>query len=50
LLYFITLLRYHSIDEYALIDLPAQINTALAKTGAPKLAVVGHSQVRALYL
>ncbi|WIA20838.1 hypothetical protein OEZ85_005189 [Tetradesmus obliquus] len=35
---------YHSMDEYALIDLPAQINTALAKTGAPKLAVVGHSQ------
>ncbi|WIA20837.1 hypothetical protein OEZ85_005188 [Tetradesmus obliquus] len=35
---------YHSMDEYALIDLPAQVNTALAVTGAPKLAVVGHSQ------
>eukprot|EP00882_Tetradesmus_deserticola_P024099 GHRQ01026325.1.p1 GENE.GHRQ01026325.1~~GHRQ01026325.1.p1 ORF type:complete len:358 (+),score=63.04 GHRQ01026325.1:356-1429(+) len=35
---------YQSIDEYALVDLPAQVNTALAKTGAPKLAIVGHSQ------
>jgi hypothetical protein len=39
--------RYHSIDEYALIDLPAQVNTALKVAGAKKLAIVGHSQVRA---
>jgi predicted alpha/beta hydrolase len=37
--------RYHSIDEYALIDLPAQVNTALQLAGAKKLAIVGHSQV-----
>jgi len=36
---------YHSIDEYALIDNPAMINTALKVSGARKLAFVGHSQV-----
>lgn len=35
---------YHSIDEYALIDNPAMINTALKVSGARKLAFVGHSQ------
>jgi hypothetical protein len=42
----LTLRRYHTIDQYALIDLPAQVNTALEKTGASKLGLVGHSQVR----
>ncbi|WIA37407.1 hypothetical protein OEZ86_014332 [Tetradesmus obliquus] len=35
---------YHSIDEYGLIDLPAQVNAALQVAGAKKLAIVGHSQ------
>lgn len=34
----------HSIDQYALIDAPAQIDLALQVSGAKKLAVVGHSQ------
>ncbi|WIA28628.1 hypothetical protein OEZ86_011165 [Tetradesmus obliquus] len=33
-----------SIDELALVDLPAQIDYALKTTGASKLAYVGHSQ------
>jgi predicted alpha/beta hydrolase len=37
---------YHSFDQYALIDSPAMINTALKVAGAKKLAFVGHSQVR----
>jgi predicted alpha/beta hydrolase len=36
----------HSIDQYALVDAPAQIDTALQVSGAKKLAIVGHSQVR----
>jgi gastric triacylglycerol lipase len=35
----------HSIDQYALVDAPAQIDMALQVSGAKKLAVVGHSQV-----
>lgn len=35
----------HSIDQYALVDAPAQIDLALQVSGAKKLAVVGHSQV-----
>lgn len=34
----------HTIDEYALIDAPAQIDKALEVSGAKKLAFVGHSQ------
>lgn len=37
---------YHTIDQYGLIDAPAQINKALEVSGAKKLAFVGHSQVR----
>lgn len=33
-----------SMDELALIDLPAQIDKALAVSGAKKLGYVGHSQ------
>jgi len=33
------------MDEIALIDLPAMINTALRVTGAKKMGSVGHSQV-----
>lgn len=33
-----------SLDELALIDLPAQIDKALAVSGAKKLGFVGHSQ------
>jgi hypothetical protein len=35
----------HTIDQYALVDAPAQIDMALQVSGAKKLAVVGHSQV-----
>lgn len=41
---------YHSIDQYAQIDLPAQVNTALAVSGAKKLAIVGHSQVSGMLI
>ena len=34
----------HSMDELALIDLPAQIDYILQKTSQKSLAVVGHSQ------
>lgn len=37
--------RYHSVDQYALIDNPAMIDKALEVSGATKLAFVGHSQV-----
>jgi hypothetical protein len=37
---------YFSIDQLALIDLPTMIDFVLGKTGASKLAFVGHSQVR----
>lgn len=33
-----------SMDELALIDLPIQIDFVLKKTGASKLAYLGHSQ------
>jgi hypothetical protein len=36
---------YHSIDEYALIDGPAQVDKALIVSGAKQLAWIGHSQV-----
>jgi hypothetical protein len=36
---------YFSIDQLATIDLPTMIDFALAKSGASKLAFVGHSQV-----
>jgi lysosomal acid lipase/cholesteryl ester hydrolase len=35
---------YTSIDEMALIDLPADINYILEKTGASKLQLLTHSQ------
>jgi predicted alpha/beta hydrolase len=38
---------YTSIDTLALKDLPAMIDYTLNKTGAKKVAYVGHSQVRA---
>lgn len=38
--------RYHSMDQYALIDNPAMIDKALEVSGASKLAFVGHSQVK----
>jgi pimeloyl-ACP methyl ester carboxylesterase len=34
----------HSMDEMALIDLPAQIDFVLNQTGLRRLAFVGHSQ------
>lgn len=34
----------HTIDQYALVDAPAQIDKALEVSGAKKLAFVGHSQ------
>jgi pimeloyl-ACP methyl ester carboxylesterase len=37
---------YFSLDELALIDVPAMIDYVLEHTGASKLAYVGHSQVR----
>lgn len=37
---------YTSIDTLALKDLPAMIDYTLNKTGAKKVAYVGHSQVR----
>lgn len=37
--------RYISVDEQALIDLPAGINYILDKTGAKKLSLLTHSQV-----
>jgi predicted alpha/beta hydrolase len=36
---------YFSLDELALVDVPAMIDYVLDKTGASKLAFVGHSQV-----
>jgi predicted alpha/beta hydrolase len=39
---------YFSLDELALVDVPTMIDYALEKTGASKLAFVGHSQVRGL--
>jgi lysosomal acid lipase/cholesteryl ester hydrolase len=36
---------YTSMDEIALIDLPAMVNTILKLTGAKKIGFVGHSQV-----
>jgi lysosomal acid lipase/cholesteryl ester hydrolase len=38
---------YFSIDQLALVDLPTMIDFVLGKTGASKLAFVGHSQVHA---
>ncbi|KAF6258125.1 Alpha/Beta hydrolase protein [Scenedesmus sp. NREL 46B-D3] len=35
---------YFSMDEMALVDVPAMIDHVLAQTGASKLAFVGHSQ------
>eukprot|EP00775_Hariotina_reticulata_P003205 gene3205-3482_t len=35
---------YTSMDEIALIDLPAMVNTILKTTGAKKMGFVGHSQ------
>ena len=37
---------YTSMDELAKHDLPVMINLALKKSGASKLAYIGHSQVR----
>jgi hypothetical protein len=40
---------YFSIDQLALVDMPTIIDFVLEKTGASKLAFVGHSQVRRLF-
>ena len=34
----------YSMDELALMDLPAQIDFVLKATGQPSLALIGHSQ------
>jgi hypothetical protein len=39
---------YFSLDELPLVDVPTMIDCALEKTGASKLAFVGHSQVGGL--
>lgn len=39
--------RDNSMDELALIDMPAQANFALKTSGQPTLAFFGHSQVGA---
>ena len=38
-----------SIDDYALSDLPANLDTVKAKTGAKKLTYIGHSQGTTLF-